>query len=210
MEKAYFYETYGGLIHRCMFAGLDNEGHAKWVNITPDEISETITCDEVKDGDFFEEDKNRYILIAIEGEAAQPYVIAHVLGKVMECPIDFLDTELYKTVQALEALGVTWLKNPQDVSVWVFENGKSKRRHGKYSFFVEDKNRMLSILADIDGFDDLDELFSWIRTYFKTIEKVAKIPIVTKELRIDEGLKKNVSIEDLAMFDMVKIESGKM
>lgn len=205
MEKAYLFETYGGLIHRCMFAGLDSNGLAKWVNITPDESVVTITCDTAEDL-LNVEDKNRYMLIAMEGEAAQPSVIAHILGKVMECPVDFLDTEMEQTVQALKRLGVTWLKEPLELNVRVLENGNSKIRHGKYSFWVEDKNRILAILADVDGFHDLKELFSWVKTYFNTIEKVAEIPITTKELTIDESLKKDVSIEDLEVFDKVKVE----
>lgn len=205
MVKGYLFETYGGLIHRCMFAGLDSNGLAKWVNITPDESVVTITCETAEDL-LNVEDRNQYILIAMEGEAAQPYVIAHVLGKVMECPVDFLDTELVQTVQGLKRLGVTWLKEPLKLNIRVLENRNSKNRHGKYSFWVEDKNRILAILADVDGFNDLDELLSWIRTYFETIEKVAEIPITTKTMTIDGCLKKDVSKGDLAMFDMVKVE----
>ena len=183
MVKAYLFETYGGLIHRCMFAGLDSNGLAKWVNITPDESVVTITCETAEDL-LNVEDKNQYMLIAMEGEAAQPCVI----------------------VQALKRLGVTWLKEPLELNVRVLENGNSKIRHGKYSFWVEDKNRILAILADVDGFNDLDELLSWIRTYFETIEKVAEIPITTKTMTIDGCLKKDVSKGDLAMFDMVKVE----
>jgi hypothetical protein len=188
-----------------MFAGLDSNGLAKWVNITPDESVVTITCENEEDL-LYVEDRNRYILIAMEGESAQPYVIAHVLGKVMECPVDFLDTELVQTVQGLKRLGVTWLKEPLKLNIRVLENRNSKNRHGKYSFWVEDKNRILAILADVDGFNDLDELLSWIRTYFETIEKVAEIPITTKTMTIDGCLKKDVSKGDLAMFDMVKVE----
>ena len=56
----------------------------------------------------------------------------------------------------------------------------------------------------------MKELFSWVKTYFNTIEKVAEIPITTKELTIDESLKKDVSIEDHEVFDMLNIESGKI
>ena len=42
MKKAFFYDTLCGLVYRCMFAGIDEYGHAQWVNITPGEESKTL------------------------------------------------------------------------------------------------------------------------------------------------------------------------
>ena len=41
MTKAFFYDTLCGMVYRCMFAGLDEYGHAQWVSITPGEESKT-------------------------------------------------------------------------------------------------------------------------------------------------------------------------
>ena len=38
MTKAFFYETEGGTLHRCMFAGLDSEGEPQWL------LMDTLCC----------------------------------------------------------------------------------------------------------------------------------------------------------------------
>ena len=30
MTKAFFYDTFCGMVYRCMYAGLDEYGHAQW------------------------------------------------------------------------------------------------------------------------------------------------------------------------------------
>ena len=84
MIKAFFYDTLCGMVYRCMFAGLDEYGHAQWVSITPGEESKTLD-DVVVDEDLGD---TRFILIGLEGETTPPEIIAKVLGKVMECPVD--------------------------------------------------------------------------------------------------------------------------
>ena len=118
MTKAFFYDTLCGMVYRCMFAGLDEYGHAQWVSITPGEESKTL--DDV--------------------------VVDEDLG----------DTRF--------------------------------------------------ILTDIDEFDDLHELFLWIRTYLIALELTAEIPIITKDLRISDELRQKVKKNDLAMFSSIMKE----
>ena len=118
MIKAFFYDTLCGMVYRCMFAGLDEYGHAQWVSITPGEESKTL--DDV--------------------------VVDEDLG----------DTRF--------------------------------------------------ILTDIDEFDDLHELFLWIRTYLFALELTAEIPIITKDLRISDELRQKVKKNDLAMFSSIMKE----
>ena len=89
------YDSLSGMVYRCEFAGLDENGHAQWLNITPG--------DEPKTMDEYVEDEElgdtRFILIGLDGETAHPEIIARVLGKVMKCPS--------------MNLGLTWL-SPSD------------------------------------------------------------------------------------------------
>ena len=80
MTKAFFYDTLCGMVYRCMFAGLDEYGHAQWVSITPGEESKTLD-DVVDDEDLGD---TRFIFISQTDETAQPEIIAMVLGKVTE------------------------------------------------------------------------------------------------------------------------------
>ena len=196
MKKAFFYDTLCGMVYRCMFAGIDELGHAQWVSITPGEESKTLN-DVVVDEDLGD---TRFILIGLEGETAPPEIIAKMLGKVMECPIDELGTDLAFAIRHMKKMGVKWDKEPMELMFRVFENKDLGQRKGKYSFWLENKKDICSILTDIDGFDDLNELFLWIRTFLLTMEMTAEIPIITKDLRISDGLRLRAKKNDLGMF----------
>ena len=199
MTKAYFFDSLCGSVYRCMFAGLDENGHAQWVNITPGEEARTLD-DMVIDEDLGE---TRFKLLSLEGELAQPEIIAKVLGRVMECPIDELSKDFVCSIRQMKQLGVMWDKEPLTLEIRVFENSIKSDRQGKYSFWVQDKKGIFTILADIDGFSELDVLFEWIRTYLMSLEKNAEIPIVAKVLRIDNRLRREVSENDLEMFNHI-------
>ena len=202
MIKAFFYDTLCGMVYRCMFAGLDEYGHAQWVSITPGEESKTLD-DVVVDEDLGD---TRFILIGLESEMTPPEIIAKVLGKVMECPIDELGADLAFAIRRMKQIGVRWDKEPLELEFRVFENKGLSRRKGRYSFWVEDKKDICSILTDIDEFDDLHELFLWIRTYLFALELTAEIPIITKDLRISDELRQKVKKNDLAMFSSIMKE----
>ena len=202
MKKAFFYDTLCGMVYRCMFAGIDELGHAQWVSITPGEESKTLN-DVVVDEDLGD---TRFILIGLEGETTPPEIIAKMLGKVMECPIDELGTDLAFAIRHMKKMGVKWDKEPMELMFRVFENKDLGQRKGKYSFWLENKKDICSILTDIDGFDDLNELFLWIRTFLLTMEMTAEIPIITKDLKISEELKQKVRKNDLGMFTSIMKE----
>ena len=187
------------MVYRCMYAGLDECGHAQWVSITPGEESKTLD-DVVVDEDLGD---TRFILIGLEGETTPPEIIAKVLGKVMECPVDELGADLTFAIRQMKRIGVKWDKEPLELEFRVFENKELSRRKGKYSFWVEDKKDIFSILTDIDEFDDLHELFLWIRTFLLSLEVTAKLPVITKDLRISDELRQKVKKNDLGMFTSI-------
>ena len=196
MTKAFFYDSFCGLVYRCMYAGLDECGHAQWVSITPGEESKTLD-DVVRDEDL---GNTRFILISLEDELAQPEVIGKVLGKVMNGPVAELGSDLASCIRQMKRLGVKWDRDPLELEFRVFENKGNSRRKGKYSFWVENKKDTWSILADIDAFDNLDDLFEWIRTFLLSLEVTAKIPVITKDLRISDNLRREARKNDLGMF----------
>ena len=203
MTKAFLFDSLCGMVYRCMFAGLDDYGHAQWVNITPGE--EPKTLDEyVEDEDL---EGMRFFLLSMEGETAQPQQVAKVLGKVAECPINGLGADLVFAVKHMQEIGVKWDSKPLELVVRVFENGKTSKRSGKYSFWIEDKNYCCSVLAAVDGFDSLEELFWTVRTYFLVLETSAGISFLSKDLRICDKLKKEAKKSDLSMFGHVENEA---
>ena len=199
MKKAFFYDTLCGMVYRCMFAGLDDYGHAKWVSITPGEESKTLD-DVVIDEDL---EGTRFILISLDDEPAQPEIITKVLCKVMESAVDEVGTELLSSIRRMKRIGVNWTKEPLELDFKVFENSGRGNRKGKYSFWVEDKNDTWNFLADIDEFNELNDVFVLIRILLLTLEITAEIPILTKDLRISDHLRKHVKKSDLGIFTNV-------
>ena len=200
MKKAFFYDTLCGMVYRCMFAGLDDYGHAKWVSITPGEESKTLD-DVVIDEDLGS--STRFILICMEEELAQPEVIARVFGKVMECPLDEVGADLLSCIRRMKRFGIRWDKEPLELEFKVFENDGLGKRQGKYTFWVEDKKDTWNFLADIDEFNELNDVFVLIRILLLTLEITAEIPILTKDLRISDNLRKHVKKNDLGIFTNV-------
>ena len=201
MKKAFFYDTLCGLVYRCMFAGIDEYGHAQWVNITPGEESKTLD-DVVIDEDL---EGTRFILISVDDEPVRPEIIVKVLCKVMESSIDEVGEELKSAIRRMKRIGVNWLKEPLEQEFGLFENNEFSKRKGKYLFFVDDKKEVLSFLATIDGFNNLNDLLHWIKELLQALEVTAEIPILAKEVRLSEELCDQTNWDDLNMFSKVNI-----
>ena len=199
MKKAFFYDTLCGMVYRCMFAGLDELGHAQWVSITPGEESKTLQ-DVLIDEEM---EKYRFILICMDDEPAQPEIIFKALSKATVCSVYGVGAELVASIRRMKQIGVSWTKEPLELEFRVFEN---KETPGKYAFWVQDKKDDWNVLADFDAFDDLNELFQFIRSFLLVLEFTAEIPVLTKDLRITEDLRKQVRKNDLAMFSSIQKE----
>ena len=125
MKKAFFYDTLCGMVYRCMFAGLDDCGHAQWVSITPGEESKTLD-DVVIDEDL---EGTRFILISLDDEPAQPEIITKVLCKVMVCAVDELGNELESSIRRMKQIGLSWTKEPLELEFNVFENKERRKEY---------------------------------------------------------------------------------
>ena len=199
MKKAFFYDTLCGMVYRCMFAGLDELGHAQWVSITPGEESKTLQ-DVLIDEEM---EKYRFILICMDDEPAQPEIIFKALSKATVCSVYGVGAELVASIRRMKQIGVSWTKEPLELEFRVFEN---KETPGKYAFWVQDKKDDWNVLADFDAFDDLNELFHFIRSFLLVLEFTAEIPVLTKDLRITDDLRKQVRKSDLGMFSSIQKE----
>ena len=202
MKKAFFYDTLCGMVYRCMFAGVDECGHAQWVSITPGEESKTlqdVVIDEELQG-------YRFILICMDDEPAQPEIIFKVLCKASVCSLANLGNELESSIRRMKQIGLSWTKEPLELEFNVFKNKENSRRKGKYTFVVQDKKDAWNILAEFDAFDNLEELFHWIRDFFIVLDMTAEIPILTKDLAITDDLRKMVRKNYLGMFTSVQKE----
>lgn len=203
MTKAFLYDSLCGIVYRCMFAGVDGLGHAQWVNITPGEEAKTL-IDIAADEGFGD---TRYCLLSMEGELAQSRMVAKVLAKVIECPIEGVTTDMANTLKHMQQLGVRWDLKPLELEVTVFENPEGGRRSGKYTFWLTENSLDSNFFAEVDGFEYLGDLFEYIRMYFLCLEANAGISIVKKCLRISDELKKNASRHEVGIYDHVVEET---
>lgn len=200
MKKAFIYDSLCGLVYRCMFAGLDDYGHAQWVNITPGEEPMTLE-DYVTDEDL---EGTKFFMLCMEGETAQALQIAKILAKVAECPISGLNADLTYAIRHMQDMGIKWDQKPLNLTVRVMENDEGGKRRGKYSFWIEDNDSCCDLLADIDGFNNLDDLFWRVSTYFLVLEAKAGISCLTKDLRISKKLRKEAKKSDLGIFGHIE------
>ena len=199
MKRAYFYDSLCGLVYRCMFAGLDEYGHAQWVNLTPGEEPKTLE-DYLRDEDL---EGIRFFMLALEGETVESYLIAKVLGKVAECPVTGLGADMKFTITRMQKMGIKWNQNPLDLTIRIFENSVTSKRAGKYSFWIEDNNSCRETLTDVDGFNSIEELLKTLRTYFGALENLAGVSCLLKKLSISNKLRGMAKRSDLDMFDEI-------
>ncbi|MBR5394423.1 MAG: hypothetical protein IK144_04975 [Bacteroidaceae bacterium] len=200
MEKAFLYDSLCGIVYRCMYAGIDDNGHAQWVNITPGE--ETEMLENIPAG--LDLDDTRLCMLAMDGELAQSRMVAKVLAKVLMCPVGEVGADMAYCMRRMQQNGLVWDHKPLELGVKVFENTPGGRRKGKYTFWLGDNFSDCSIYIQVDGFDNLTDIFRMIRLYFITLETAADINITKKYLCISSELKKQVGRMDLRMFDYIE------
>ena len=186
--KAVFFESEGGWLHRCMFAGLDAEGRANWVIIDPCEKSQTVREleDEYGLGDL------DLRLLCIEGEAADSLSIAKMLGLSIENNIH-MGESLKERMDTLKLLGVTWNHELVDLEFEIMTNAK-----GKY-YYVIDFDNPGCLLGRSDQFDTLKDMFYDLRNFLLTLEVDAGI-VVIKTMKVDDKIAAKMSEEERNMF----------
>ena len=77
MTKAFLFDSLCGIVYRCMFAGLDAEGHAQWVVITPGEEPRTVK-DFIEAEDF--DNQKQYVVyqMLVSGKTLSPADVKEV------------------------------------------------------------------------------------------------------------------------------------
>ena len=199
MTHIFLYDSLNGKVFRCMFAGVDNFGHAQWVNITPGEEPKTLE-EYVKDENI---DDTRFYVLSLEGETAASIDVAKALGRMVEGSIYIQPAELNYAVMHMQELGVKWDKKPLELIVRVFENSVNSNRAGKYSFWIENKRNCCEVIADVDGFGSLEDLFAAVNSYLVVLKTSAGIPIQCNDLKISTKLMNSVDKNSISMFNRI-------
>ena len=196
MTKAFFYETDGGDLIRCMFAGLDNDGHAQWVVI--DQGVEAMTLSDYLDE--FCMDSSGICLLCLEGEPLESETLALLLGSVHKSyPIDSKES-LLNTIKKLRRLGIVWKHEVVKVKVSVYKYFDNVLKEDCLYYSVIANGRVF--LAELDAFHSPKELMDSVRCFFEALEKEADI-VLRKELLLDPIEEIELDSKDCLMFDVV-------
>ena len=195
MEKAIFFESNGGYLHKCIFAGLDNEGNAQWVVV--DQGVEPMTFSDYLQCNWLGADE--MLLLCMGGEKVESKTMSLLLGAVIrDYGADV--SALLERIKTLRRWGVTWHHEPLRMSVNVQEyRGESNRVFYHLFFYVED----LGVVAEADEFVSVDAVMDFVSEYFSVLEFEAAIKVTSKRLSADPGVRAAMRKEDLEMFDDV-------
>ena len=193
MIKAFLYDENGG-VFRCMFAGLDRNGEAKWVNITPNEKTFTF----VYNVSEMAHKQPPLKLISLEEEPVKTKTIVGMVNNLMRKNKDLFP--LRKAFNRMCDIDLKWEKEPIEVIVTVFINKKDTMF--PYTLFIEAIRSGENIGKLTLPFADLTAMFETIGDYMVIIEVLAKIKITNKTLCVDEGLKNEVE-RYLCRFDKI-------
>ena len=194
MIKAFLYDENGG-VFRCMFAGLDSNRDAKWVNITPNEKTFTF---EYNVSVMVGHKQPPLKLISLEEEPVKTKTIVGMINNLMRKNKDLFP--LRKAFNRMCDIDLKWEKEPIEVIVTVFINKKDTMF--PYTLFIEAIRSGENIGKLTLPFADLTAMFDTIGDYMVIIEVLAKIKITNKTLCVDEGLKNEVE-RYLCRFDKI-------
>jgi hypothetical protein len=198
MEKVFFYESEGGELHKCMFAGLDHEGKPQW--LMADQGCEVLTLSEYRDFYMNGED---VLLLCMEGEKVESAMMALLLGAVLQSWRGDLPKLYKKCIAQLDRWGIRWRYDALKMEVRILGYRETGTELKKYRFYITCEER--GFVSEKDGFKSMGDLMDCVRGFFSALEGDAGIPVVSKRLvGNDEDDLALVDAEDRKMFDEVR------
>lgn len=198
--NAIMYNTIFGEVMRCTLAGIDAKGHAQWVIVSPG--LKPITLDDyLADHDLTGE---TFRVLCLEDEQADSLTVAKLLGERMQNPLYDLHTELNNCLRELDRLGVSVDTEPLSLNFTVRRVEEKSMRSGRYYFRIEAERLDAGYIGEFDSFDNLDEMFRWIETYWGFLEYDLGIRVY-KTLSVNSDLRQELTERHLDIFDETSV-----
>ena len=193
MTKGIFYESNGGYLHKCLFAGLDNKGNAQWVVV--DQGMDSMTLSDYLKYNLL--DDSQMLLLCMEGEKVESKTMSLLLGAVIR---DYGNdvSALSERIRTLRRWGVTWHHEPLRMAVNVMEYRDATNRYF-YHLFIKEES--MGVVAETEEFDSVEALMDFVFEYFSALECEAAITVTSKRLEAEPEVWEEMRKEDLAMFD---------
>ena len=132
MEKVIFFESNEGRLHRCIFAGLDNNNRPQWVMV--DQCDEMMTLQDYMDANSMKDEDMR--VLCLEGETLESTTLAQLLGAVLQgYPFDNARA-LSEAIKNLKEMGIVWKHEKLQLEVRAFEYYDEVNLRNEYRFYI--------------------------------------------------------------------------
>ena len=104
MKKVILFENYDGRLHRCIFAGLDNNNRPQWVKV--DQGEEMMSLQDYMEANCLKGEDMR--VLCVEGETLESATMAQLLGAVLQgYPCVYIKA-LADAIKNLRNMGIGW------------------------------------------------------------------------------------------------------
>ena len=197
LERAIFFESYEGRLHRCKYAGLDNNSRPQWVMV--DQGDELMTLQDYMEMNAMKDEEMR--LLCLEGEALESTTMAVLLGAVLQgYPLDYA-RDLTRTIMNLRRRGIGWKQEKLELGVHVFEYYEEVNHKNAYRFSISCYG--FGFIMEMDNFYKMKDLMDVVRGYFEALETEAGIGLKKELWSHDKKLLIELDDEDKKMFDII-------
>lgn len=197
MTRAFFFESYEGRLHRCIYAGLDNNSRPQWVMV--DQGDELMTLQDYMEMNAMKDEDMH--LLCLEGETLESTTMALLLGAVLQgYPLDYA-RDLTRTIKNLRRRGIGWKQEQLELGVHVFEYYEEVNHKNAYRFSISCNG--FGFIMQMDNFSKTKEMMDAMRCYFEALETGAGIGLKKELWSHDKKLLKDLDDEDKKMFDII-------
>jgi len=197
MKKVIFFENYDGRLHRCIFAGLDNNNRPQWVKV--DQGEEMMSLQDYMEANCLKGEDMR--VLCVEGETLESATMAQLLGAVLQgYPCVYIKA-LADAIKNLRNMGIGWKQDKLQMFISVYKYYDDVNQKDAFRFCI-DCNRFGDIV-EMDNFFNMKELMDVVRCYFEALEKWCGIDLSKELWSNNVNLDRDLDSEDKELFDLI-------
>ncbi len=169
MKEAIFYEVDGGWLHKCMFAGFDNNNKPQWLIMEP--CTQVVTQEDyvfnlgVREIDFN--------LLCEKGDTVSSTDIAKMMSACLDYRLKSLEWRFGLQVKALKKLGVEWSQEPLDSHLRI--NSNAKDAYNLYIHTLDDVEEEDIVWKD--GIKSFEEALAYAIAFLGSLSVLLEIPV---------------------------------
>lgn len=192
-----------GDLFRCSFDGVDSNGKTCITVITQGEVVQSL-----EDFNKTEGAPNlKFRLLCLDEEPVSSLNVARLLGTVMVHPVLSTYEDMRRCLIQMQRMKVKWEKGSLRL-VFRIDRIINMNNEPEYSFHVLDMDTEDRLVDDVIS-DNLEDLFSYIFTYYHFLIMEVDMRIENMGLYASDALLKEVEPEDIVLFDHINDQEVK-